>query len=896
MEERLGVIVGSIKELEEKLNGFVKGQYEIEDLYRGQVKRNKETLALFIADEELQEAIEKWIHRKKYAKILEIWVKGLSFEWNKLYSNIKPHRISLPTYPFARERFWVPKIEFKSSGSTLEPIKAFLHPLLHENTSDFSEQRFSSTFTGQEFFLADHIVKGQRVLPGVAYLEMARAAVVRAIGAASEGKTKIRLKNIVWVRPAAIEKQPVEIHIGLFPKDNGEIDYEIYSELENDKVESIVHNQGLATLGWISEVPTLDLLAIQDQCRESTLSSKQCYELFKAMGIDYGLGHQGVGEIYIGSGQLLAKLSLPSSVANTQGQFVLHPSLMDSALQSTIGLMVGTGNHKLALPFALQELEIIDDCTSDMWAFVQYSDGSKTEDKVQTLDIDLCDETGRICVRMKGFASRILDEKLKLEVSPKCETLMFHPIWKEQAIVRGGITPEYAQHLVVFCGLGEIPEKIIESQLNGVRCITLEFEQEGIEDRFQTYAAQLFEEIKKNLQKKPKGKVLIQVVVSTLNEQRLFSGLSGLLKTAHLENPKIIGQLIEVEQRMKLEGIIEILQENKQEPVEDQIRYQEGRRLVSSWNEIGSFQEKVRIPWKEQGVYLITGGAGGLGMIFAQEIVQRVKNATLILTGRSSLNPKREDQLKELGALGAQIEYRQVDVTDKNAITGLIQSINEEFGSLHGIIHGAGIARDNFIIRKTKEELQEVLAPKVSGLVNLDQASKGLSLDFFILFSSISGSLGNVGQADYAAGNAFMDAYAKYRNFLVASNQRQGQTLSINWPLWKDGGMHVDEEIENKMMRNTGMTTLETSIGIQALYQALASGKDQIMVLEGDVLQLRRKLSKYSDVNNAKYSNGKDPIIIDGITDLTDDFYQCLLDEIAKGELSEEKFESLIIM
>jgi len=98
MAERLAMIVGSIEELEEKLKGFVEGQDGIENFYRGQVKRNKETLAIFVADEELQEAMEKWIQRRKYTKLLELWVKGLNLDWNKLYGDTKPRRISLPTY------------------------------------------------------------------------------------------------------------------------------------------------------------------------------------------------------------------------------------------------------------------------------------------------------------------------------------------------------------------------------------------------------------------------------------------------------------------------------------------------------------------------------------------------------------------------------------------------------------------------------------------------------------------------------------------------------------------------------------------------------------------------------------------------------------------------------
>ncbi|MCP5002957.1 MAG: polyketide synthase, partial [Planctomycetes bacterium] len=111
MEERLGFIVTSIQELEEKLEAYLAGNQEIEACYQGEVKRNKEMLGVLTANEELQEAIEKWIQRRKFSNILHLWVNGLVFDWNLLYGEIKPKRVSLPTYPFARERYWVTGVQ-----------------------------------------------------------------------------------------------------------------------------------------------------------------------------------------------------------------------------------------------------------------------------------------------------------------------------------------------------------------------------------------------------------------------------------------------------------------------------------------------------------------------------------------------------------------------------------------------------------------------------------------------------------------------------------------------------------------------------------------------------------------------------------------------------------------
>jgi polyketide synthase PksN len=840
MEERLGLIVGSIKELEEKLQGFVEGKGGIEDLYQGQAKHNKDTVALFAADEDLRNAVEFWISKGKYAKLLDFWVKGLIFDWNKLYSDAKPSRISLPTYPFAKERHWIHEAETKAS----QTVSAAIHPLLQQNTSDFYEQRFSSTFTGQEFFLADHVVKGQRVLPGVAYLEMARAAVEQAAGTLGEHQTGIRLKNVVWARPITVGEQPQQVHIGLSPEENGEIAYEIYSEAEADGVETVMHSQGKAVLMTIGEVPTLDLRALIAQCSQSTLSSDQCYKHILSTGLEIGPRLQGMEMLYLGPRQVLAKLALPFSVSDTKAQFFLHPSLLDSALQASAGFMFGySDTDKPVLPFAIEELEVFGRCTSAMWALVRYSDGIPAGDKVRKFDIDLCDDQGNVCVRMSNLLFRILEGEVNSSdatVSP--ETLMVQPSWREEAIAREVTAPDFTQHLVILCEPGDVIRESIETRMNGVRCLSLYSHQAGIEGRFQVYAVQVFEEIQNLLKGKPAGKVFVQIVVCSQAEQQLFSGLSGLLNTACLENTKLIGQLIEIEPGENAESIIAKLRENSQSQIDKRIRYQDGKRYVADWREIAACQAKAKIPWKDRGIYLITGGAGGLGLIFAKEVAHQVKDVTLILTGRSPLNGLKEAKLKELEALGARVIYKQVDVTQKQEVADLIQSIQEDFSSINGIIHGAGVIRDNFILKKTKEELQEVLAPKVTGLVNIDQAGKDLNLDFFILFSSLAGSLGNAGQADYAAANAFMDAYARYRNALVAIKQRQGQTLSINWPLWQEGGMRIDAGTENMMRQTAGMIAMQTSTGIRALYQGLATGLDQCMVMEGNLARMKQKL------------------------------------------------------
>jgi acyl transferase domain-containing protein len=127
------------------------------------------------------------------------------------------------------------------------------------------------------------------------------------------------------------------------------------------------------------------------------------------MGLDYGPAHQGITVIHLGDKQVLAQLRLPEVVETDQHKYVLHPSLMDSALQASIGLIVDL-NHVLTkpyLPFAVESLRVISACAKEMFACARYSKDSKPGDKTLKVDIDLCDERGNVCVQMQGFAFRV---------------------------------------------------------------------------------------------------------------------------------------------------------------------------------------------------------------------------------------------------------------------------------------------------------------------------------------------------------------------------------------------------------------------------------------------------------------------------------------------------------
>lgn len=219
-----------------------------------------------------------------------------------------------------------------------------------------------------------------------------------------------------------------------------------------------------------------------------------------------------------------------------------------------------------------------------------------------------------------------------------------------------------------------------------------------------------------------------------------------------------------------------------------------------------STEAGLELPFRERGTYLITGGLGGMGFVFAEYLAQTVQ-AKLVLTGRTAL-PERgawegwlgthaEDdptsikikKIMHMERLGAEVLICAAEAHDAGAMSTVVVSAQERFGEINGVIHAAGVAGGGVIQLKTQETAQAVLKSKVDGTLVLDALFREESLDFMVLCSSLESVFGSAGQVDYCAANSFIDAYAQ------SQQQRSDRiTLSINWDAWQQVGMAVDTE------------------------------------------------------------------------------------------------------
>ena len=311
--------------------------------------------------------------------------------------------------------------------------------------------------------------------------------------------------------------------------------------------------------------------------------------------------------------------------------------------------------------------------------------------------------------------------------------------------------------------------------------------------------------------------------------------VNGFLRTLCLENPKVSGKVVEIRQQNSdparvWDAVLAELDAGAQDATT--IRYEDRGRYTRKLEKFVPDAQPQELLLKQHGAYVISGGAGGLGLIFARFLAERSR-ARLVLTGRSELSTEREADLDQLRKLGAEVIYVPADVARREDAQRVIEECKSRFGQINGIIHAAGVLRDSYLRKKTPQEMAAVFAPKVYGTFHLDELTRNEKLDFFVLFSSLAAIGGNPGQCDYAFANHYMDSFATRREMLVRSGTRSGTTLSFNWSLWAEGGMKLDKQTEIFFKENLGIKPLASTIGLEAFLNGLSLNRPQIAVLEG---------------------------------------------------------------
>ncbi|MBC2580387.1 non-ribosomal peptide synthetase [Clostridium sp. DJ247] len=869
-DTRFACKVSSIEELKQKISSFVNNKSQSSDIFYSSCDSKTSVDTQYI---------EELLAKKNWNELGRLWVSGNDIPWDLLYNNLKPQIVSLPTYPFARESYWINE-SVETLGVEKQPQIERIHPLVQNNESDFYELKFSSTFSGKEFFFQDHMVNNRALLPGVAGIEM--AAVATTISTKS---TVYGLKNVFWLKPFIYTLENQSVSITLEPEDD-HMNFQIFKMLSNGEKEIYTKGQVFAEAinPSVESAEYIDVNEIMSRCNE-VISYDECYRLLEKKDFKYGSAMQVIRDIKYNNDEVISTLKIFEESDVEFDQYLLHPSIMDGALHASFGFLLNDSSRDfLFMPIAIGDIQIYSSPKAECYSYVKKHKESRNEvDDIKKYDIKIINPDGKVAVTISDFVIKKIDRKnrnIGLGQSDEETSIgLYSSEWRALELNRETTLPKVPykvaiftnneQALLPFKGKMDNWDKVVIYKSNAFEKVNNNY---FVDTTNKDQLTKLFKTLK-DQGSYPKKIIYLLPEESDVNNVSLFmeefrnilyinqvliglhieheiefllvsyhdkeilplySGMSGFNKSLTLECPELkLRNVYCISRRESLADYIWQEMYCAKDKYVD-VKYENGCRFVKSMHKLKIEHSKSAISLRENGVYLITGGVGGLGLIFAKYLAEKAKGKIkIVLIGRSQLSEQKAAKLEELESRNVEFIYMQSDVSDYNSVQETVFRIIRTHNRIDGIFHSAGINQDSFVLKKTIEEAAAVLKPKVNGTINLDLCTKELKMDFFVLFSSLAGFIGNIGQSDYAYANCFQDNYAEYRNHLCSEGKRSGKCISINWPLWEDGGMEVDGAAKQLITEKLGLLPLKTENGLQVFEDCLMYEGSQVAVAEG---------------------------------------------------------------
>ena len=244
------------------------------------------------------------------------------------------------------------------------------------------------------------------------------------------------------------------------------------------------------------------------------------------------------------------------------------------------------------------------------------------------------------------------------------------------------------------------------------------------------------------------------------------------------------------------------------------IRYENEEVEVETEKELNAIDPK--------GTYIITGGTGGFGLEIAKHLA--TKNVSrLVLLSRSGLkNDDAKNAVAEFEAAGIEVVAPPTDISNLQAVIAVVSNLNEGKSPIKGVFHGAMVLDDGFLNTMTKERFERVMNPKIMGAINLHTALGQTALDFFISFSSISAVIGNAGQANYVAANAFLDGFAHFRRATGL------KATTVNLGVLGQVGVVARDADVGRLLEGAGIRSFSNKMALESLEHIIANDLTQV--------------------------------------------------------------------
>ncbi|MGW1061350.1 type I polyketide synthase [Micromonospora rubida] len=300
------------------------------------------------------------------------------------------------------------------------------------------------------------------------------------------------------------------------------------------------------------------------------------------------------------------------------------------------------------------------------------------------------------------------------------------------------------------------------------------------------------------------------------------AAVAGLCRTVALEHPDRWGGLIDLPPVLDERSTARLRTVLAGAGDEDHVAVRPsgvyGRRLLPA-PAPGRLDER----WPTTGTVLITGGTGGLGAHLARRLAAAGTPHLLLLSRRGTDAPGTAELHEELTGLGATVTITATDITNRDQLAAALDGIPARW-PLTAVFHAAGVLDDGLLGTLTPDRLTSVLRGKLTGAVNLQEATAGCDIEAFVLFSSLNGVVGSAGQANYAAANAALDAFAATRHAAGLP------VTSVSWGVWAGPGMVDQPSIDR--LGDAGVRAMDPVSAIRALGRILAAGVQHAVVAD----------------------------------------------------------------
>ncbi|MFJ7416279.1 SDR family NAD(P)-dependent oxidoreductase [Streptomyces sp. NPDC098077] len=735
---------------------------------------------------------------------------GVSVEWDTLFAGRPTARVDLPTYAFQQQRYWIHPTPDASAGGTLG------HPLLTHviPVADRDEWLFSGRLSLRTHpWIADHAIFGSVLLPGTGFVEMALAA------AAELGLDTVR--ELLLETPLVLtgdDEFELQLAVGPF-EDDGTRRLSIHSRpADAPRAARTTHVRGVLAPAVGAPARNGDAWppVAADQVDRAHL-----YDRLAALGFGYGPVFQGVSDAWTRGDEVFAEVSLDDVTAATAPGFGVHPALLDATVHAAIDTLTrGTTDGRIPLPFAFNGVTVHQRGAHSVRARIRHSG--------ESVRIDAVDEAGEPVVTVESLLARPVDARV-VEAAGNGPAL-YGIEWV--AAPTAAPAAAAAHRTTAVLGTTAVP---------------------GIDHRYPTVAALAAADELPDLAVWHTGEAAagdaaarVNAVLATLRDwlaaprlaatrlvivTRDAAGLPtetpdlpaaavwGLVRSAQAEHPGRFLLADDLTDGLTAASVAALaaLDEPQIAVRPDGLRVPRISRTTAPGAPV-SFGD---------GTVLITGGTGGLGAVVARHLAAHHGVRDLLLVSRRGASANGADELvAELAGLGANARVESCDVTDREALRLLLETVRD--APLTAVVHTAGVLDDGTVETLTPDQIDRVLAPKAEAALHLHELTRELGLSAFVLFSSAAPLLGGQGQGNYAAANCVLDALSRLRH-------SQGLPAhSLAWGLWTIGmaeglGDAGAEHLVRQIRTRLGLNPIDPARGMALFDGALATAEPVVL-------------------------------------------------------------------